>query len=133
MNRIQELRLQRNISLYQFADDLSINVETLYTIESNQYIPSVTLAMKIARYFDTTTKELFFDDEQQMKKSRWDEMQKQQAGDASRYVVSFLLVALILSPLYLQDKYYMAYFLICVAVLIINITDRVLNRKLETI
>lgn len=58
-NRIKELRRQKSFRQEDLADALGVSRQTIIAIENNKYNPTLELAMKLARYLDTTVEELF--------------------------------------------------------------------------
>ena len=43
----------------QLAEDLKVTRQTIHAVEVGKYNPSLELAFKLARYFDTTIEEIF--------------------------------------------------------------------------
>jgi putative transcriptional regulator len=64
-NRVRELRTQRGLPQARLADAMGVSRQTINSIENSRYIPSLPLAMSLARYFHTTVEEVF-DDEGQL-------------------------------------------------------------------
>ena len=63
-NRIEEIRKAKNIRQEDFARALGVSRQTISSLETGRYNPSIFLAWKIARYFDMTIEEVFlFEDE----------------------------------------------------------------------
>ncbi|MEH7459724.1 helix-turn-helix transcriptional regulator [Bacillus sp. JJ1127] len=58
-NRIKQLRTQHNITQIQMAKDLQVTRQTIVAIENNHYNPSLELALKLARYFNTRIEDIF--------------------------------------------------------------------------
>ncbi len=58
-NRIAELRKAGNITQKEMADALSVSRQTIISLESGKYNPSITLAHKIAKMFGRTIEEVF--------------------------------------------------------------------------
>ncbi|CFF42825.1 putative transcriptional regulator [Staphylococcus aureus] len=58
-NRIREYRKQKGISQETLSKELKVSRQTINAIENNKYAPTLTLAFKLARLFDTTVDELF--------------------------------------------------------------------------
>lgn len=57
------LRVERailDLTQEQLAEKVSVSRQTIYAIEKNKYVPSATLALKIARVFKKTVEEVFF-------------------------------------------------------------------------
>ena len=66
-NRLEELRKQRGIKQENLARDLKVSRQTIGSLENGRYNPSILLAFKIARYFDTTIENIFIYDEEEEK------------------------------------------------------------------
>ncbi|KYN75945.1 transcriptional regulator [Clostridium sporogenes] len=58
-NRVKELRIASNMTQQQLADLVSVSSRTVISLEKGQYNPSIMLAYKIARVFNTTIEELY--------------------------------------------------------------------------
>ncbi|APQ76996.1 helix-turn-helix transcriptional regulator [Clostridium botulinum] len=58
-NRVKELRTASNMTQQQLADSVSVSSRTIISLEKGQYNPSIMLAYKIARVFNTTIEELY--------------------------------------------------------------------------
>lgn len=58
-NRVRELRSMRNWTQSDLAERLSVSRQTVHAIESGKYDPSLPLAFRIARLFDSTIEEVF--------------------------------------------------------------------------
>lgn len=52
-------RAKLNITQDELAKAVGVSRQTINSIETNRYVPSTVLALKIARYFKTTVDELF--------------------------------------------------------------------------
>lgn len=64
-SKIAELRKQQKISQEELAVAVGVTRQTITSIEVEKYTASLTLAYKLAKYFDTTIEELFdFSDEE---------------------------------------------------------------------
>ncbi len=59
-NRVRELRQKKKVTQLQMAIDLNVTRQTLIAIEKQKYNPSLELALKIARYFNTRVEDIFF-------------------------------------------------------------------------
>ncbi len=62
-NTIRVLRVQRGLSQGDLGAALSVSRQTINSIETGRYLPSLPLAMALARYFETTVEEIFDDEE----------------------------------------------------------------------
>jgi putative transcriptional regulator len=60
-NQIREQRTERGLSQGQLASELGVSRQTINSIEVNRYVPSLALALRIARYFEKTVEDLFDD------------------------------------------------------------------------
>ena len=58
-NNIKAIRLERGITQVKMAEDLNITRQTINAIEKSKYNPSLELALKISKYFDTPFDEIF--------------------------------------------------------------------------
>lgn len=58
-NRIEEIRKQKGIRQEDFARALGVSRQTISSLETGRYNPSIQLAYKIARYFGLTIEEVF--------------------------------------------------------------------------
>jgi len=58
-NRIREYRKQKGISQESLSKELNVSRQTINAIENNKYDPTLILAFKLAKLFDTTVDELF--------------------------------------------------------------------------
>lgn len=63
-NNIRVERAIKNITQAELAEIIGVSRQTINTIESNRYVPSTVLALKIARVFSKPVEEVFtLDDE----------------------------------------------------------------------
>ncbi len=62
-NRLEEIRKQRGIRQEELADALEVSRQTIGSLENGRYNPSITLAFKLARYFNMTVEEIFIYEE----------------------------------------------------------------------
>jgi len=58
-NNIRVERAIKNITQADLADLIGVSRQTINTIESNRYVPSTVLALKIARVFGKQVEEIF--------------------------------------------------------------------------
>lgn len=56
------LRVTRGISQGMLAEALGVSRQTINSIENGRYLPSLPLALAIARYFEVAVEEMFHDD-----------------------------------------------------------------------
>ena len=61
-NDVRVHRLARGLSQKGLAEALEVSRQTVNSIETGRYIPSLPLALALARYFDTTVEDLFHPD-----------------------------------------------------------------------
>ena len=66
-NRIEEIRKERGIRQDDFAKLMGVSRQTISSLETGRYNPSIFLAYKIAKYFGMTIEEVFVFDEEEMK------------------------------------------------------------------
>ena len=62
-NRIEEIRKAGGIRQEDFAKALGVSRQTISSLETGRYNPSIQLAYKIARYFNLTIEEVFLFEE----------------------------------------------------------------------
>lgn len=58
-NNIRVERAIKNITQADLAEQVSVSRQTINSIESNKYIPSTVLALKIAKAFGKALEEIF--------------------------------------------------------------------------
>lgn len=63
-NRIEAIRKERGIRQEDFAKAMGVSRQTISSLETGRYNPSIFLAYKIARYFDMTIEEVFLFEEE---------------------------------------------------------------------
>jgi len=64
-NRLEEIRKKRGINQEELAASLEVSRQTIGSLENGRYNPSITLAFKIARYFDMSIEEIFIYEEEE--------------------------------------------------------------------
>lgn len=62
-NRLRILRAERNWSQADLADRLDVSRQSVNAIETGKFDPSLPLAFKLARLFETTIEAIFSDQE----------------------------------------------------------------------
>ena len=62
-HRIEEIRRTRGIRQEEFAKAMGVSRQTISSLETGRYNPSIFLAYKIARYFSMTIEEVFLFEE----------------------------------------------------------------------
>jgi len=60
-NHVRTLREERGLSQSALGDALGVSRQTINSIETGKYDPSLPLAFTIARYFGRTIEEIFDD------------------------------------------------------------------------
>ena len=63
-NNIRVERAIKNITQADLAELIGVSRQTINTIESNRYVPSTVLALKIARIFEKPVEEIFMLDDE---------------------------------------------------------------------
>ncbi len=62
-NTVKERRGQRRLSQADLAAAMGVSRQTINSIETGRYLPSLPLALALARFFDTSIEEIFHVDE----------------------------------------------------------------------
>lgn len=63
-NRVGELRASQGLSQGDLASALGVSRQTINSIENGRYLPSLPLALAIARNFSQTVEAIFIDTEE---------------------------------------------------------------------
>jgi putative transcriptional regulator len=58
-NNIKVQRAMKNITQEELASHIGVTRKTINTIETGKFIPSVILALRLAKYFNIAVEELF--------------------------------------------------------------------------
>lgn len=58
-NTIKVERAIKNITQQQLAEKIGVSRQTINAIESNKYVPSTVLAMKMAKLFGKMVEDIF--------------------------------------------------------------------------
>lgn len=58
-NTVRQLRTALGLSQSDLGQALSVSRQTVNAIETGRYLPSLPLALRLARYFSTTVEQLF--------------------------------------------------------------------------
>jgi putative transcriptional regulator len=67
---LPKLRAERSITQQELADKMNVSRQTIISIESGKYNPSIILAHNIAEYFNKTIEQVFiFEDKVEVKKN----------------------------------------------------------------
>lgn len=59
-NNIRVERARLKISQFDLAKEMKVTRQTIYSLENNKFVPSVELALKLARYFNMEVGDLFW-------------------------------------------------------------------------
>jgi putative transcriptional regulator len=62
-NEVRRLRAERGLSQADLARAMGVSRQTVNSIETERYTPSLPLAIMLSRYFDHTVEEVFHVDE----------------------------------------------------------------------
>lgn len=62
-NDVRELRTDRGLRQEDLAKALKVSRQTVNAIETGRYLPSLPLAIALARYFGRRVEELFHEDD----------------------------------------------------------------------
>ena len=63
-NRLEEIRREHGLKQEELADILEVSRQTIGSLENGRYNPSITLAFKLARYFDMSIEDIFIYEEE---------------------------------------------------------------------
>ncbi len=58
-NSVFQLRKEKGVTQEEFANALGVSRQTVIAIEKGNYIPSLLLGMKIAKFFKKSVEEVF--------------------------------------------------------------------------
>jgi len=62
-NLVREMRVGQGLSQADLGQALNVSRQTVIAIERGRYMPSLPLAIALARFFSTTVEQLFVTDE----------------------------------------------------------------------
>ena len=62
-NRVREMRGTASLSQAELASALGVSRQTINSIETGRYLPSLPLAMAIARFFQAAVEDVFDSEE----------------------------------------------------------------------
>ncbi|MBQ7123525.1 MAG: helix-turn-helix transcriptional regulator [Oscillospiraceae bacterium] len=65
-NKIEEIRKAKGIRQEDFAKIMGVSRQTISSLETGKYNPSIFLAYKIAKFFEMTIEEVFIFDEEEI-------------------------------------------------------------------
>ena len=63
-NRLEEIRKKANMTQEELAERLEVSRQTIGSLESGRYNPSIVLAFKIAKLFSLAIEEIFIYEEE---------------------------------------------------------------------
>lgn len=63
-NNVESLRKEKKVSQEDLASIVGVSRQTIISIEKGKYNPSITLAFKIAKYFDKKIENIFIYNEE---------------------------------------------------------------------
>ena len=66
-NDVRLRRTQRDLSQGALGSALGVSRQTINAIETGRYMPSLPLALGLARFFETTVEELFHPDPEEFR------------------------------------------------------------------
>jgi putative transcriptional regulator len=58
-NEVRRLRTERGLSQGQLGEAMAVSRQTINSIEQERYMPSLPLAISLARFFETRVEEVF--------------------------------------------------------------------------
>jgi putative transcriptional regulator len=58
-NTVRVLRTRRGLSQGDLAEVMGVSRQTINSIETGRYLPSLPLAIALARFFETSVEEVF--------------------------------------------------------------------------
>ncbi|BDU77422.1 helix-turn-helix transcriptional regulator [Mesoterricola sediminis] len=58
-NRVREVRTARGLTQQDLADAVGVSRQSINSIEQGRYVPSLPLALQLARHFGLATDDLF--------------------------------------------------------------------------
>ena len=60
-NTVRSQRTERGLTQKELGDAMGVSRQTINAIETERYMPSLPLAMALARFFSTSVEEMFDD------------------------------------------------------------------------
>lgn len=63
-NKIEEIRKEKGIRQEDFAKLMGVSRQTISSLETGKYNPSIFLAYKIAKFFEMKIEDIFIFDEE---------------------------------------------------------------------
>jgi len=58
-NHVKEYRKQYKLTQEELANNLGVTRQTIIAVENDKYNPTLELAMRLAKYLNTTVEDLF--------------------------------------------------------------------------
>ena len=65
-NKLEELRKQRGVRQEDLAQALGVSRQTVISLEKGKYNPSLSLAFRLARYFELPIEAIFDDSDERI-------------------------------------------------------------------
>lgn len=62
-NNLEKIRKDKGLSQEELADILEVSRQTIWSLENGKYNPSIILAFKIAKFFETSIENIFIYEE----------------------------------------------------------------------
>lgn len=62
-NKLKVYRAMNDLTQEDLAKEVKVTRQTIISIEKQKYDPSLTLAFKIAKFFNVHIEDIFFDEE----------------------------------------------------------------------
>jgi putative transcriptional regulator len=59
LNTVREFRKKAGFTQEELADAIGVSRQTIISIERGRYVPSLPLALKIAKFFERSTDDMF--------------------------------------------------------------------------
>lgn len=64
INRLSEFRKAKGLTQAELADAVEVTRQAIYAIEKGRYNPSLSLAYRIARFFNVSVYDIFIEEKQ---------------------------------------------------------------------
>lgn len=59
-NKVKVLRVEQNLTQEELAEKVGVSRQTIIAIEGGKYLPSLPLAFKIAKEFNSKIEDIFY-------------------------------------------------------------------------
>ncbi len=89
-NKLAEIRKDNEITQSELATIMSVSRNTISSLETGKYNPSLKLAHKIAEYFDLDIEEIFIFDDEKSEQEISDEIKGEMAHERIQEVPNLL-------------------------------------------